>query len=73
MTIKADRKSSLLTRVAAWWRSRRSPHADSLRVSNQETARDVGSNEPKSRPLAGKWPGAGDPLARMLEQLKRGS
>jgi hypothetical protein len=65
MTIKADHKSSLLTRVTAWWRSRRS-----LR---HEAACDVGLNEPKSRTLAGKWPGAADPLARRLEQLKRGS
>jgi len=65
MTIKADHKSSLLTRVAAWWSSWRSPR--------HEAARDVGLNEPKSRTLAGKWPGAADPMARMLEQLKRGS
>ena len=65
MTIKADHKSSLLTRVAAWWRAQRSPH--------YEAACDVGLNEPKSRTLAGKWPGAVDPLARRLEQLKPGS
>jgi len=65
MTIEADRKSSLLTRIAAWWRSQCSLH--------HEATCDVGLNEPKSRTLAGKWPGAADPMARMLEQLKRGS
>ena len=57
MTISNDHKTSLLIRLAGWWRSRCNPHAvDPVRVA------DTGGNEAAPRTLAGKWPRATNPL-----------
>jgi hypothetical protein len=64
MTINNDQKTSLLGRLAGWWRSRCSSRAiDPVRVA------DPGGNEAKPHTLAGKWPGATNPLDQRLERL----
>jgi len=62
MTINTDHKTSLLSRLAAWWRSRCNPRAvDPVRVA------DASGNEAEPRTLAGKWPRATNPFD--LERL----
>jgi hypothetical protein len=65
--IKTDHKSTLLHRLAGWWRSRRSAPAD---ASNSVRAAAASMNEAKARTLAGKWPRAANPLDQRLDQLK---
>jgi len=63
MPIKSDHNSSLLSRLAGWWRSRRSVRTDasnSARVAVEAAA---------PRVLAGKWPSAVNPFEQRLEQL----
>jgi hypothetical protein len=55
-TIKADHKTSLLCRLAGWWRSAH------VADNGGAAERDVGVNEAKPRTLAGKWPAAATPL-----------
>jgi hypothetical protein len=62
MTINTDHKTSLLSRLAAWWRSRCNRRAvDPVRLA------DASGNEAEPRTLAGKWPHAANPLD--LERL----
>jgi hypothetical protein len=66
MTIKNDHKRSLLSRLAAWWRSRRSAVAFG---DGEAAACDARVNEAKPRTLAGKWPRAANLLDQKLKQL----
>jgi hypothetical protein len=55
--INTDRKSSLLSRLADFWRSQLT--ASGRPPNNIESAAGKPKvREPKSRVLAGKWPGA---------------
>jgi hypothetical protein len=76
MTINADHKGSLLSRLAGWWRLRRNPRADGsrpVRVAGDAESAERPANQAKLRVLAGKWPGPADPLGQRLEQLKHGA
>jgi hypothetical protein len=64
--INIDHKSSLLNRLAGWWRSRCIPRAG---ASNSVRVADAIMNEAKPRVLAGKWPRAVNPFDLRLEQL----
>jgi hypothetical protein len=70
MTINKVHKSSLLRRLAGWWRSRCSPRVRasvSVRVADAGEAAARGANASDSKPgvLAGKWPRA----ANSIDQL----
>ena len=76
MTINADQKGSLLSRLTGWWRLRRKPSADGsrpVRVAGDAESAERLANQAKLRVLAGKWPGPADPLGQRVEQLKHGA
>jgi hypothetical protein len=65
--INVCHRSSVLRRVASWWRSRRDPRFDSsssvhVADDGEAAAPDGGVNEAKPRTLAGKWPDAANSL-----------
>jgi hypothetical protein len=54
--IKTDHRSSLLRRIAGWWRSAH------VADDGEAAERDAGVNKAQPRTLAGKWPAAANPL-----------
>jgi hypothetical protein len=75
MTINTDHKTSLMSQLAKWWRSRRKQRADTsdyVRAAADSESVGRPASEPTPRVVAGKWPGTDNPLGQKLEQLRHG-
>jgi hypothetical protein len=77
--IDVDQKNSLLSRLAAWWHTRRSSAiaapcpACCVADDREGAAHDADVNSKESQVQAGQWPRAANLLDRTMERLKRSS